>query len=337
VADSDVTQEQRNWCITDHAYLANKVLGMESPVEHVALFDLFPHRQPNITSKDPYSDRLILWPRFSGKSTAVSVDVMQAILHNRDVSILYVTTDIDLAKRRLTQIADYFDHPTEAFRKTFLDFVGLERRTVFEFTVRGRKNRTSIDPTFTITTPLSESTGSHYDIIFIDDFVTFFNSRNEEQRNQTYERYRRLRMLRTQNTLVIITGTCYDVDDAYGRIQKAADSKWLIDKRSCWSYRCLKCGQKDLLHRKEGQPLMTGVCCDFVSDGIKRVLIDRFVTKAGNMLGYSVESLEHERSEAGVGLANFVLQFENDARPEATVTWRFTDDVLDKFYGRVRR
>jgi hypothetical protein len=100
---------ERNLCISDHMFLANEILEMDFQPEHEILFSKFPQRKPGIALDDPYTDRLILWPRGSLKTSAVAVDAVQAVLHDPNVRILYVTSDIDLAKRRLTQVADFFD------------------------------------------------------------------------------------------------------------------------------------------------------------------------------------------------------------------------------------
>lgn len=327
-------------CVTDHRFLANDVLEMDSPEEHEVLFNLFPHREPGVIVADSIQDRLILWPRYSGKSTCSAVDIMQAILHDHDTSVLYVT-DIDLAKNRLKQIADYFDNPTVEFRKAFPELCGLDQRTATQFTVRGRTNRASIDPTFTITTAASDITGGHFDYIFIDDLVTFNNSRSKEMRDKMHALYRKLRSLRKPNTRVVINGTHYDSDDTYARIRLAVEkegarTKWLIDVRSCWSYGCANCGHKDLWHHATGECNHHDCdCSHFESDSVRGVLIDQFVTSGGQTLGYTVENLLHEQSEACLGLKDFLLQYENNPSLEATLNLpTFTGDVLDKFFGR---
>lgn len=331
--DSDA----RSLCVAGHQYLAS-VLGMEVVPEHEALFNLFPHRQPGVIAADSILNRLILWPRGVGKSTCVATDIVQAILHNLNIRILYSTSDDDLAKARLQQIAGYFDNPTEKFRSTFPALCGLERRTVHQFTVKGRTNRTAVNPTCMISTPDSDTTGSRFDLIVLDDIVTFPNSRTESGRQKAFEQYRSVRSQRSADGQIIVCGTCYDPDDAYARIEKAAkgSNQWLISRRSCWSYRCQNCGHKDLFHGKKG--CYHGCrCSNFESDGVRVPIIDRFVTRHGDAIGYTTEWLENERSEAGIGARNFALQYENDARENAgLVLPRLTDEAFRSFFGKGR-
>ena len=325
----------RDRCVSDKMFLANEILGFESPAEHEVLFSDFPQRRPGIIEPDPIPNRLILWSRGLGKSTCVAVDIAQAVCHDKNVRILYQTSDDDLAKNRLQQIADFFDHPTEAFSKTFPELCGLEQRTVRQFIVRGRTNRSSIDPTFLISTPGMDTTGSRFDLIFLDDLVNLKNAATEAGREKAYEVYRAIRSQRSADARIVITGTCYHAEDAYARIQKAASAegstRWLIDRRSCWSYRCKNCGEKDLFHSKAAGRS----CPNFESDGVRGVIIDRFVTRHGEAIGYTVDWLENERSEAGIGLKHFTLQYENNPAPEAGLnlpTWSHAD--LTKLFGQ---
>jgi hypothetical protein len=321
-------------------FLANDVLEMESPEEHIILFDQFPHSEPGVITADSIQDRLILWPRGTGKSTCSAVDAMQNVLHNPDSSTL-CATDIDLAKNRLKQLADFFDNPTRKFAELFPELCGLEKRSALQFTVKGRQNRTNIDPTFSVTTPAADTTGAHADLILIDDLVTFGNSRSQVMRDKVHELYRKLRSLRKHDTQVVISGTHYDSDDTYARIRHAVakegpKTKWLVDVRSCWSYRCKHCGHKDAWHDA------TGACkhCDcgcshFESDAVRSVLIDQFATRSGQSLGYTVEYLLHEQSEACLGLKDFALQYENNCDPTVAVKTElpeFTDELLKRLF-----
>jgi hypothetical protein len=325
-------------CITDHTFLANDILEMESPDEHEILYGLFPQRQPDIIEPDPIPNRLILWSRGLGKSTAVSVDITQAILHNQNVRILYLTGDDDLGKNRLTQVANVFDKPTEKFAQTFPSLCGLEQRTTHQLVVKGRTNRTNVDPTLLVSTLGQDTTGSRWDLIFLDDLVNLKNSETEAGRNKAFEIYRGIRSQRSADARIVITGTRYDAEDAYGRIEKAvADeglSQWLIDVRSCWSYRCKNCGHKDLFHQKTGGCYHGCECVNFESNGVRLPIIDRFVTRHGIAVGYTMEMLEHEKSEAGIGARNFALQYENNSAESAGLNlFSVSKERLDEIFG----
>jgi hypothetical protein len=338
------SDQERNRCISNHMFLANEILEMDFQPEHEILFSKFPQRKSGFALDDPYTDRLILWSRGSLKTSAVAVDAVQAILHDPNVRILYVTTDIDLAKRRLTQVADFFDKPTAKFRALFPELCGLERRVAQEFVVKGRSDRTSIDPTFRVSTPQEDNTGSHWDLIFIDDLVTQFNSQSQNMRDITFARYQMIRPLRTGNARMVLTGTTYDPDDTYGRIRKAvaaegAESEWLVEVRGCWSYKCANCKHKDIFHDANHCLLCeTAPCPSFVNDGIKGVLIDRTQTRSRAFIGHTVESLEHERSDAGVGPRNFACQFENNPVPEVEFeNIQFTEEFLHTYQADLPR
>lgn len=341
VADSDSANHiDRNRSICDHMFLGNSVLGLDFQDEHRFLFGLLPQRMAGVILDDPFADRLILWPRFSMKTSAISVDIMQAILHDQNVRILYLIGDDSLGQQRRKQIAGFFEEPTPEFQSLFPQLCALKHSVSQYFTVHGRTDRSLVDPTFTVSTPKSNKVGGHYNLIYIDDLVDRNNSTSPEMRDKMFQLYKDTRFLLAAGGRIIVTGTTYHEDDAYGRIRKAADARWLVDVRACWSYRCVKCGHKDLWHGASGCKHASNQLCPcsgFVSDGVKGVLIDRAITRSGGQIGYTVPDLERERSEAGSGQGTFACQMENDPRVEAAKNWpKFTDEVLEKFYGRIR-
>lgn len=338
VSEPALDTKARNLCVTSHMHLAG-VLDLEPPPEHEVLFSLFPQREPGIITATEPRFRLILWPRGSGKSTSAAViDVIQAISHDVNVRILYQTSDDDLARNRLQQVANYFDDPTEKFKALFPEMCGLEQRTVRQFIVRGRTTRSSVDPTFAISTPGMNTTGSHWDLILLDDLVTYENSRTKEGLEKSFEAYRKLIPQLSGSGQLIIIGTCYDPDDAYARIEKAAakecSGRWLIDRRSCWAYGCQNCGHKDLCHSKGKCRHRDCTCTNFESDNIRGVLIDRHVTRHHEVLGWTVDELLALQNDESLGKRNFAFQYELDARETAGLTLPKVDDAaLRKLFG----
>jgi len=320
--------DERAKALREPLYLANEVLGFELQPEHELLLDeLLDHR---------FQDVLILWPRGSGKTSCIAVAIVRELLRNPNLRISYTTADIDLAERRLRQIADCFDKPTEKFQRLFPEFVGLERRVAREITVKGRSDRALIDASFSVNSILMVTTGAHFDLLILDDIVSEANVISDLSRENNFMRYQLLRGLRSGSARMIVSGTPFHPEDTYGRVRKALETgdekiNWLVDIRDVWRHRCTNCNHKDVFHDEETnsckQCERDGHHCPNFESGERCVLIDAHKTKSGEIFGFTVEGLLRERGESRMGLANFTRQLEMNAAPEAIIEWpKFTPE-----------
>ena len=328
--DADLEKE-REFYLSHPLEFGNQVLGFELAPENEILLDAILDNR--------FSDVLLLWPRASGKTTCIAVAVVISLLRNPNLRVTYHTADIDLAERRLRQIADCFDKPTEKFQRLFPEFCGLERRVAHEFFVKGRNNPALIDPSFTVSTIMMANTGSRADLMILDDIVSDANVVSENSRENTFTRYQLIRGLRSGSARMIVSGTVYHPEDTYARIRKAVEAEgdscsWRVDVRSVWRFRCANCTHKDLWHDEKTNSCKLcereGYRCPHFEQGGKCVLIDAHRTKSGEIFGYTIDGLMRERGESRMGRENFAKQLELNADPAATTDWpRFTPQFLN--------
>jgi len=309
VAD-DAIQEERERALREPLFLANTILGFSLVPEHEVLLDAL--LDPNAL------DILALWPRGAGKSTCITVAAIISILRDPNVRIFYTTSDEDLGVRRLQQTKGFFENPTPKFQKLFPEFCKVYGRGN-EFTVSCRTDRSLTDPTFAANPLGADATGSHWNLILIDDLVTMKNSKTSEQRKKTYERYQGFRGLRAANTRVIVSGTKYHEDDAHVRILREAegDSTWRLDVQDVYQPLCKNCGHKSVFHLANRCLLCAkaGSSCSHFEAGEKVVLIEKHKTRSGSF-GWTLEDLEREQGGSRMGRQLFASQFEMNTSPE---------------------
>ncbi|HEV2523326.1 MAG TPA: hypothetical protein VGT24_13180 [Candidatus Acidoferrales bacterium] len=330
VTDDSEIEKEKAFYLNHPLEFGNQVLGFELQPEHDILLDAILDGR--------FLDVLILWPRASGKTSCIAVAVVLSLLRNPNLRVTYHTADIDLAERRLRQIADCFDKPTEKFQRLFPELCGLERRVAQEFFVKGRSNPAIIDPSFTVSTIVAANTGSRADLMILDDIVSEANVISENSRDNNFTRYQLIRGLRSGSARMIVSGTVFHPKDTYARIRQAVEAEgentlWRVDVRSVWRYRCANCHHKDVFHNEENQSCRMcereGYRCPHFAPGEKCVLIDAHRTKSGEVFGFTLEGLLRERGESRMGLANFTRQLEMNADPAATTEWpRFTPEFL---------
>jgi hypothetical protein len=340
IDDASELQAKREFYLSHPLEFANEVLGFELAEENELLFDAI--------LDEGFSDCLLLWPRASGKSTTLIVACVLSLIRNPNLRILWATADADLGARRLRQLADCFDSPTEKFRRLWPEFCGLERRTAKEIFIKGRTNPAVIDASFSTTTILSDNIGSRADLLICDDIVSEANSISENSRANTFARLQNLRGLKSGSAKMIVSGTFFHTEDAYARIlegivkdeRAGLPRTWCVEYRGIWRHLCLNCGHKDVLHdaktnsckvcEREGYP-----CEKFehrpekASELKEAVLIDARRLKDGGTFGYSIAELESERGSSKMGPEAFAKQYELNADPAATGQWpKFTPEFI---------
>lgn len=360
---------------TDHLWLGNEVLGydfQENP--HRGLFNSFLQKDPEgcscghllgkhnsvgicmepgccclksrrktLPELDPeIKHRLILWQRGAFKTSGIVVEAVQLILNFPNIRIMILAGSLDESKKRLEEIKSHFEDwgEDDKLHDLFPEFcskvkgrkMGNSRRWVCP--ARKRKLK---DPTLAVFSPKVLKTGTHFDVILIDDLVNELNCKTAEGLQKAIADYKSILPVLEPDGYIYLTGTRYDFSDCYGWIQETIKEEklqhWLVSLRTCWITRCKHagCDHADVRHMDGGG--RCGVegceCQKFESNGVREVLFPQAKTRDGRTVGFTVEILEKLRKELGPG--DFGCQYEND--PLGGGERKFTRELL---YSKLR-
>jgi len=180
------------------------------------------HNQLVEIVNSPGDRKLILLPRGHQKSTIVSVAwVIQQILKDFNIRVMLISANWKLRKDLLHQIKAILT--TSALKEIFGDFETSQTRFTTEFIDISQRTKALKDPTITTGGIDTGKTGSHCDLMILDDIVDPINSSTPEQTQKTIESYRDLLPLLDPGGRMIVIGTRYSMSDLYG---------YLIDNES---------------------------------------------------------------------------------------------------------
>jgi len=188
---------------------------------------------------------MMLMPRGTFKSSILVGACIGVIKENPDVRILWVTHKQKVSSGRLRVIKHHFSHNAEFLEEYGYGWKPEFREAVWsdsQITVGKRTNLSLIEPTVDTGSLGSDLTSTHYDFIIADDLVNEKNVVTQEQRDATAEYLDSLQSMLDPRGTLMVTGTRWHVDDAFGRIIKD-DEKRVSDGgkerykkfiRSCW-------------------------------------------------------------------------------------------------------
>ena len=341
------------------------IMGMDfQPDPHSQLFAQFLQKRPGegLVFSDletTTKKTMILWPRGLFKTSAIIVEIVQAILNYPNIRICFLTGGDQLAKRQLARVKRVFEKPTARFKFLFPEFCTRSVRNkmikdetdirawsdelckmgnAHEFTVPCRTNDTFAEPTFAISTAKSVKAGSHFELIIIDDLVNEQNYRSVKALEKCYQDYIDICPVLEPTGFILMTGTRYSFGDTYERIQEMAREEerqigktiWKFSVRDCWSMGCKNCIHTDVYHAFDKNILQPTCnvqgckCLGFQANGSKGVLFPETRTHDGRAIGHSLTFLEGEKIRLGEEF--FSNQYEN--RPIATGTQTFTETLI---------
>jgi len=229
-------------CKTDLFFLGTEILDYDFTEEvHRAVCDFFVHKDPAVAIEDldVVKDRLLLDPREHYKTTVNAADTVQWIITYPDIRVSIWSGEDNLAKQIMTMVKNHF-LMNEKFRALFFEHA-LDPKdvgSVYEFTTPARTAEARLkyrEPTLSISTIKSVSTGGHFNVIKYDDVVTPQNSENKDQLAATIDRVRQTHPLLIVGGYRDFIGTRYDFSDLYGHIYETADESWKIFKREAYS------------------------------------------------------------------------------------------------------
>lgn len=188
---------------------------------------------------------LVEVPRGNFKTTIIAEDAPVGILtKNSDARILITTHKDNVSSKRLNAIKHHFEKNAKFAELFGDDWVPEFRDGVWSSKAIevARRTKTLREPSVEVGAVGADTTGSHYDLIVADDLVNDKNVGSSEQRDKVHEYITSLFSLLDPGGLLIIIGTRWHPDDAYGRIiakdeeREKAGKKPLYIKyiRSCY-------------------------------------------------------------------------------------------------------
>jgi predicted phage terminase large subunit-like protein len=252
VADVQAKLDRRQRARTDKFFLATEILGYDFVESiHKELFDLFipydatkPWRE-----QSPIHDRLILWPRGHFKSTAVIVEIIQAIINFPNIRILLMQGSVSTTQNLLAEIKAHFlgTAPRSKFNQLFpehcttTDEEGkttplIRLGTTSKFTTPAREQKQLKEATVSVASPKAITTGMHFEIGFFDDLVHAQNYQSAKKLKKTYDEFKAMQPLIDPGGYRYVSGTRYAHGDTYENIIRGnTNNQWTVSVKNCWS------------------------------------------------------------------------------------------------------
>lgn len=187
---ADNRDELRYRCLTDLYFLARDVLGYDKVIErtHRVIAEFFVQKKPRLPleEQDTIRERMLLYPRYSYKSTFNIADTIQWILNFPEIVIFPITAAGELGEGFVKEIQEHMmmsgeDAEPRPIEKLFPEFMVKRKKGVNligKYTAPCRQ-RPRKEPTILALSPGMNINGWHCDIMKEDDCVNAKNSRTE--------------------------------------------------------------------------------------------------------------------------------------------------------------
>lgn len=204
-------EELKEACQNDLHFLCTQFLGFKDWQEGL-------HDEVEEFLDRPSKKKALLLPRGHLKTSLVTIGKsVQHILRDPNVRILIANQVWDKSREMLSVIQQNLDDKS-MLPKIFGEFVsGSWNKDTF--TIRQR-TKAFKEPTIATTGVEAETTGGHYDVIFLDDLMGLQNCQTKEQRDKV-KRFRRsmIDLLEPQGILYEV-GTRWHLDDTFSEIEE---------------------------------------------------------------------------------------------------------------------
>jgi len=205
-------EKDKRRCLTDLIFLSHDVLNYPDVGEKF-------HYEIAEKLKDKSVLKwLFLLPRKHLKTTLITVSyVIQQILSNPDIRVLIVNAVWDNARKMLSEIKAHLEKNQE-LKLMFGNFQG--KKWGEDEIIIAQRKRVVKESTIATAGTETEVTSGHFDLIILDDLVTWANVKTRDQIDKIIDAYKYcLDLLETGGEL-IIEGTRYDYSELYGWILK---------------------------------------------------------------------------------------------------------------------
>lgn len=173
---------------------------------------------------------MLLEPRGAYKTTGVQDLIKLTLDKNPNARILISGPRHDAAKKRLRAVRREIEVAYPDWRPEFREQPWSDD----EITITPRTNNGLIDPSVGTAGPERTMVGAHYDLIICDDLVTDRNSRIAEQRDKIYDHIADLMPILEPGGTMIVVGTRWHTDDAYGRLIAIDDDRVRRGEAPVW-------------------------------------------------------------------------------------------------------
>jgi hypothetical protein len=161
-------------------------------------------------------NKLILMPRNSYKTSVVTIGLpIKTLCIDPNARILLVNEVLDNSIKYLGEIAGHLET-----NKTLIDFYGDFRGKNWtqEEIIIAQRTRKRKEPSISTAGLGINKVGMHYDLIILDDLVSFNNTGTPEQIQKVIDYYKYMLSILDPNGTMIIIGTRYHFMDLYQHI-----------------------------------------------------------------------------------------------------------------------
>lgn len=227
--------EQDLWFLGKYFLWDTDVVGAGRPIEenfmceavHRRVCDMFvkKDRTKKLSEQDWRKDRLVLYPRGTGKSAWDRYDTVQYVLNFPEIRILYLTAEQTLAQGFVSETKSHFllrpDDPSlmnlffPEFCLTDNDSGAADKFAcpAAEWVKKGVQRK---EPTIWGSSVESTLSGRHFEVIKADDSVSDENSSNDVQCKKIASKFNLKRKMLVPTGYVDKIGTRYADEDMYG-------------------------------------------------------------------------------------------------------------------------
>ncbi len=259
--------EQSLWFLGKYFLWDSDIFGAGKPIEenffcehvHRRVCDMFVVKDKTkpIGQQDWRKDRIILYPRGTGKSAWDRYDVVQWILNFPDIRILYLTATLPLAQGFVGETKGHFvirDDDPSLMNLYFPEFCFKEKNSgtadelICPCALWVQKKLKRKEPTVRADSIDATGTGGHYEVIKADDAVSEQNSANEVQCKKVATGFAQKHKTLTPTGYSDKIGTRYADEDMYGadlqnnvgtNIKRETGTNWEITENADLGLRIL--------------------------------------------------------------------------------------------------
>jgi hypothetical protein len=174
----------------------------------------------------PSKRKLINMPRGTYKSTILCCYALREIVKDPNITVLYASETYANSKEYLGWVRSQMESNVSLI-KQFGPFVRKSEWRQEKFTVAARTNLVHKESSMAAAGIDVTKTGTHYDLVIVDDPVSNTNTLTSEQMLKTLNWYKLLLSILNPNGTLILCGTRYDDEDLYGTLLRG--NKQLVE------------------------------------------------------------------------------------------------------------